>query len=64
MLILRRKRGEQLVIGRDIEVTVLEVNGKRVKLGFSGPSKLAIYRKEVYLRSRQAPPADRSPSVV
>lgn len=50
MLILQRKPGEQIVIGDDIEITVLEVARKRVKLGISGPAEVAIHRKE--LRSR------------
>jgi carbon storage regulator len=48
MLVLTRKRGEGVMIGTDIEVTVLEVHGDRVKLGFRGPDDVAIHRDEVY----------------
>ena len=50
MLVLSRKRGETIVIGRDIEVTVLEVRGDRVKLGFQGPAEVPIHRAELTLR--------------
>ena len=50
MLVLSRKRGECVVIGKNIEVTVLEVHGDRVKLGFSSPADVSIHREEVYQR--------------
>lgn len=50
MLVLSRKRGEAIVVGRDIEVTVLEVRGDRVKLGFKGPGEVPIHWAEVKLR--------------
>ena len=46
MLVLSRKRGEQIVIGRDIVVTVLEVHHSRVKLGLLGPGGVVIHREE------------------
>lgn len=57
MLILARKKGEKIVIGRDIEVIVLEVHGDRVKLGFSGPLEVPIHRSEVYDQIAPRPPA-------
>jgi carbon storage regulator len=39
-----------VVIGRDIEVTVLEIRGDRVKLGFRGPQEVTIHREEVQAR--------------
>lgn len=48
MLVLSRKRGESVVIGNDVTVTVLEVRGDRVKLGFSAPGEVPIHRAEVY----------------
>jgi carbon storage regulator len=47
VLVLTRRRGEAIVIGGDIEVTVLEVHGERVKLGISGPADVPIRREEV-----------------
>ena len=48
MLVLSRKRGERIVIGDDITVTVLEVRGDRVKLGFAAPGEVPIHRAEVH----------------
>ncbi len=50
MLVLQRRAGEQLLIGRDIQITVLKVRGKQVKLGISGPAEIPIHRAE--LRSK------------
>ncbi len=50
MLVLSRKQGECVRVGEDIEVTVLEVRGSRVKLGFSGPPSVPIHRGEVRAR--------------
>ena len=49
MLILSRKRGEELVIGNGVRLRVLEVQGDRVKLGFVAPTEVPIHRKEVHL---------------
>jgi carbon storage regulator len=50
MLVLSRTRGEQVVIGQCITVTVLEVRGDKVKLGFEGPAEVPIHRHEVQQR--------------
>ena len=47
MLILSRKPGEEVVIGTSIGVTVVAVNGQTVRLGFTAPETVPIYRKEV-----------------
>ncbi len=49
MLVLRRKPGERVYLGNDIEVVVLEVQGNRVKLGFNAPDFLPIQRGELHL---------------
>jgi carbon storage regulator len=48
MLILSRKQGQRIVIGDGITVTVLGVEGNRVRLGFAGPANVPIHREEVY----------------
>lgn len=53
MLILTRKAGEKIHIGNDIEVTVLEVNGRQVRVGISAPLGLAILREEVFRRIQE-----------
>jgi carbon storage regulator len=50
MLVLSRKRGERIVIGQNIELTVVEVRGGKVRLGFTAPSGVPIHREEVYRR--------------
>ena len=50
MLVLSRKKGQQIVIGDNIMLTVLCVRGSRVRLGFNGPKDVVILREEVYLR--------------
>mgnify|MGYP000430466860 CR=1 FL=1 len=50
MLVLSRKEGERVCIGEDVQVTVLEIRGNRVKLGFSGPASVPIHRGEVHAR--------------
>ena len=47
MLVLSRKLGECILIGGDIQVTVLDVSGDGVKLGVSAPRDIPIYRPEV-----------------
>ena len=49
MLALTRKTGDAIMINNNIEITVLEVRGDRVKIGISAPKEVSIYRKEVYL---------------
>lgn len=49
MLLLSRKRGEKVAIGSGVTVTVLEVRGGRVKLGFHAPADVPIHRKEIDL---------------
>ncbi|MCR4764540.1 MAG: carbon storage regulator CsrA [Lachnospiraceae bacterium] len=48
MLALSRKKNEAIVIGNNIEITILEVRGDQVKLGIAAPKEVPIYRKEVY----------------
>ena len=50
MLVLSRKHGEAIVIGNGITVTVLAVDGDRVKLGVAAPVEVPIHREEVYQR--------------
>lgn len=48
MLVLKRKVGEVVRIGNDIEVHVLAVEGDVIKLGFEAPKQVQILRSEVY----------------
>lgn len=50
MLYLTRKIGESVVINSDIEVTVIEVRGRSVRLGFNFPSSASVLRREIFER--------------
>jgi carbon storage regulator len=50
MLVLSRKRGEGIMIGQDIELTVMDVRGNKVRLGLNAPHQVPIHREEVYRR--------------
>ncbi len=48
MLVLSRQRDETIMIGDDIEITVVDIRGDKVRLGITAPSRVAVHRKEVY----------------
>jgi carbon storage regulator len=48
MLVLSRQRDETIIIGDDIEVTVVDIRGDKVRLGITAPKEIAVHRKEVY----------------
>ena len=50
MLYLTRKIGDSIIINDDIEVTVVDVRGKSIKLGLTFPEDVSVYRHEVYER--------------
>lgn len=54
MLALSRKQSESIVIGNDIEITILEVKGDQVKIGISAPKSVPVYRKEIYTQIQEA----------
>ena len=69
MLVLTRKKGESIMIGDQVEVTVISVEGETVKIGLRAPRDVEIYRQEVYeairttnreATTRPIPPADLS----
>lgn len=53
MLYLTRKIGESVVINDNVEVTVVEVRGKSIKLGFTFPSDVSVLRREIYDRIQE-----------
>ena len=53
MLVVRRRQGESLVIGEDVEVVILEAGPNRVKLGIMAPREVLVFRKELELTREQ-----------
>ena len=48
MLVLSRERGQTIIIGDDIEITIVDIRGEKVRLGISAPPHISVHRKEVY----------------
>jgi carbon storage regulator len=62
MLVLTRKSNQSIMIGDDIEVSVLSASGDKVRIGIRAPREIPVFRKEVYLEIKQASvAADHSP---
>ena len=53
MLVIRRRLGESLLVGADIEIEVLEISANRVKLGVKAPKQVRVLRGEVKLTREQ-----------
>jgi carbon storage regulator len=53
MLILTRRVGETVIIGNDIDVTVLGVKGNQVRLGVKAPREVSVHREEIYKRIKE-----------
>lgn len=49
MLVLTRKKEQSIILGNEIEITVIGIDGDQVKLGIKAPKNVEIYRKEVYI---------------
>ncbi|MEX0886035.1 MAG: carbon storage regulator CsrA [Phycisphaeraceae bacterium] len=48
MLVLSRQRDETIMIGDDVEITVVDIRGDKVRLGITAPRQIQVHRKEVY----------------
>ena len=50
MLVLTRRSNQSIMIGDDVEVTILAVSGEKVRVGITAPTDVPVFRKEVFLR--------------
>ncbi len=53
MLVLSRRIGETLVIGDDVTLTVLAMNGNHVRIGINAPKEVPVHREEIYKQIQQ-----------
>jgi carbon storage regulator len=53
MLVLTRKSNQSIMIGDEIEVSVLAIMGEKVRIGIAAPRSVPVFRKEVYLEIQQ-----------
>jgi carbon storage regulator len=53
MLVLTRKSNQSIMIGDEIEVSVLAIMGEKVRIGIEAPRSIPVFRKEVYLEIRE-----------
>jgi carbon storage regulator len=58
MLILTRRLGETLMIGDDVQVTVLGIKGNQVRIGVAAPKEVGVYREEIYARIKAEAPRE------
>ncbi len=48
MLVLSRQKDESIIIGDDVEITIVDVRGDKVRLGITAPKQISVHRKEIY----------------
>ncbi|MEA2267847.1 MAG: carbon storage regulator [Solirubrobacteraceae bacterium] len=62
MLVLTRKSNQSIMIGDDIEVSVLSIMGEKVRIGIQAPRDIPVFRKEVYLEIQQERAGELAPT--
>ena len=62
MLILTRRTGETVMIGKEVTVTVLGVKGNQVRIGINAPKHVAVHREEIYDRIQREMAGESSPA--
>ena len=53
MLVLTRKSGQGVVIGDDIRISIVSIDGDRVRVGIEAPKEISVHREEVYLEIKR-----------
>ncbi|MDQ3609149.1 MAG: carbon storage regulator CsrA [Actinomycetota bacterium] len=64
MLVLTRKSNQSIMIGDDIEITVLSVMGEKVRIGIQAPREIPVFRQEVYIEIQEERRQERPPEAV
>ena len=62
MLVMTRKRDESIIVGRNIEIVVVDIRGDKVRLGINAPNELPIHRREVFEAIHGAADAPANPA--
>ncbi len=63
MLVMTRRIGEKIIIGSDITITILDVQGNQVRIGIDAPRNVAVHREEIYRRIELERAVDRKERV-
>ena len=63
MLVLTRKTNQSIMIGDDIEVSVLAVSRDKIRLGITAPREVPVFRKEVYLSIKEEQVGDNGAAI-
>lgn len=53
MLVLSRKKGESVVIGDEIEISIVDIQSEQVKVAINAPRSISVHRKEIYLQIQE-----------
>ena len=64
MLVLTRKSNQSIMIGDDIEISVLAIMGEKVRIGIEAPRSVPVFRREVYVEIQEDQDTDEDPSDV
>ena len=62
MLVLSRQKDESIMIGDDVEITIVDVRGDKVRLGINAPRSITVHRKEIYLAIQKEKEAEEHPA--
>ena len=64
MLVLTRKGNQSIMIGDEIEISVLAIMGEKVRIGIEAPRSIPVFRKEVYIEIQRDRAASEDPAAV
>jgi carbon storage regulator len=62
MLVLSRQKEESIMIGDDVEITIIDVRGDKVRLGIKAPRDIPVHRREVYEAIQKEKASNKNPS--